>query len=640
MVDTQKYQELRGKTIPGIFLDKVKSSPDEVAYRAKKLGIYRERTWRGFHHAVSCCAAGLSGLGLKHGDRLALMGDPCEEYTICELAAQSLGAITYGIYPTSSSAELLHVMEDGMASMFVAGNQEYLDRILPFSKQLSHLRQLIAIDTKGMFGHNHTSDPSAHVSGNHSSGPSNASSPLSPLLISYEKLLDDGRNQSASSPDAFDSMVKKLKATDGLSIVYTSGTTGRPRGVLISHGKHLSGTYALIDHYPVLLQGSHRTVVYLPLCTLMGKANALTLPLLAPVIPHYGEDVDEPAQVFFEIAPTVLFTVPNYLKRFASTILIDIENSTPLKRLAYSMAVSVGNRRLHDIWEKKRNLLTECAYRVCYYAVFRPILNKIGFNRLKIALSTGAPLPAKLKALWQIFGLNLSEAYGMAEMGGGIIAAQDTKFPKPGDVGRPLACLEVMLSDSGEVLVRGEELFECYWNNQELTDQFRDIEGWLRTEDAGEWTPEGRLKIVDRISDAACHPEKKRVSLTAIEGALKASPYISEAVVVGKERAYLASLIEVDFEAVSDWASRNNITFTGFTNLIENPATVDRIGREIERINSELEPHEQIKAFRIIPGELSSSEDEALVTPTRKIKRQAVQKKFVELIESMYATEQ
>ena len=363
---------------------------------------------------------------------------------------------------------------------------------------------------------------------------------------------------------------------------------------------------------------------------------ALTLPLLAPVIPHYGEDIEDLDQTFFEVAPTVLFTVPNYLKRFASGILIDIENSSPLKKLAYTIAVSIGRQHLNNVWEKKRDVLWKLAYLLCYCTVFRPILNKIGFDKVRIALSTGAPLPPQLMALWQIYGLNLSEGYGLAEMGGGIISAQGPSFPKPGDVGRPLACLEVMLSDTGEILVRGEELFECYWNNQELTDEFRDLKGWLRTEDAGEWTTDGGLKILDRISDAVCSPDGKRISLAAIESALKSSPYINEAVVAGKDRAYLSSLIEIDFEAVSDWASRHSIPFTGFTGLIQHPAVIAHIGREIERINSELKPHEQIQAFRIIPGELTPAEDGALVTPTRKIKREVVHKKFETLIESMY----
>jgi long-chain acyl-CoA synthetase len=512
----------------------------------------------------------------------------------------------------SSLHELEHVLKDGEACVFIAGNQEYLDRVMPLFDRLADLKHLVSIDTKGMFGYDH------------------------PFLISYDNLSQNGARQLASTPGVFEEMVNRVKPSDGLCIVYTSGTKGEPKGVLISHGKHLAATHALIDHYPMLREGSHRTVVYLPLCNVIGKVNALTLPLLAPVVPHYGEDIEDVGQTFFEVAPTVLFTVPSYLKKFASSVLVGIENASPLKKLAYSIASGIGRQHLNDIWEKKKSFLLRLAYLICYCTVFRPILNKIGFNKLKIALSTGAPLPSQLMALWQMYGINLSEIYALTEAGGGVISAQESPFPKPGNVGKPLACLEVMLSDAGEVLVRGEELFECYWNNPKLTNEFRDLEGWLRTDDAGAWTPDGRLKILDRMEKSVSHSEQRRVSLSAIESALKESPYINEAVVIGRNRPFLSSLIEIDSEALSDWASRNSIPFAGFTSLIEHPAVIEHIGKEIERSNRALKPHEQIKAFRIIPGELTPIEDGAPITPTRKIKRNVVHKKFEALIESMY----
>jgi long-chain acyl-CoA synthetase len=165
--------------------------------------------------------------------------------------------------------------------------------------------------------------------------------------------------------------------------------------------------------------------------------------------------------------------------------------------------------------------------------------------------------------------------YSLAEAGGGVVSTQGPSFPEPGDVGKPLAPWEVKFSETGEILVRGEEMFECYWNNLKLTDELRDQEGWLHTEDEGEWTPEGRLRILDRVDDAAGAPDRKKISLTAIENALRSSPYIKEAVVVGHNREYFSSLIEIDFEALSDWASRNNIPFTGFTSLIEHQVAMN-----------------------------------------------------------------
>ena len=607
-----KCEELRNKTVPGLFLERMKKTPEEVAFRSKKLGIYKERTWSNFHQMVAGCAMGLMELGLRRSEHLALMGDPCEEYVICELAAQTLGAIPYGIHPTCSPSEFHYLLKDGNACMFIAENQEYLDRILAILDNLPGLRQIIVIDTKGMFG-------VAHSSG-----------------ISYEKLLQNGEKQLALNPGAFEEMANRVKPSDGLFIVYTSGRTGTPKGVLISHGKHLAATHTLVDRYPILMEMSHRTVSYMPLCHILGKVVSITLPLMTKIIPHYGEDIGDLGQTMFEIAPTVLFVMPKYLRKLAAHIFVSMENSSPLKKAFYKTALRISRRHLENVPDGKETLWSRLTYFICYQAAFRPILNKLGFNRLKIAFSTDAPLPPEIMAFWQICGVNLSEFYGLTETGGATICAQGPYFPRPGNVGKPSTGWEVKLSDGGEILIRGNDLFEGYWNNPELKNQVSYQDGWFRTGDAGEWDPDGNLKLFERPQDFIVVPGGQRIYPTPIENNLRSSPYISEAIVFGHNGKYLSSLIEIDFESVSDWANRNNILFTGFTSLIEHSEIIKFIGAEIEKINKLSSPHGQIKAFRILPKELNPGEDEGPVTPTRKIKRDVMYNKFKDLVESMY----
>lgn len=613
MTSIESYQRLRKKTVPGLFLERVKNTPNQVAYRAKNLGIYKERTWREFGKKVASCAMGLKELGLRHGQRLALMGDPCEEYAICELAAQALGAVTYGIYPTSSQKELHYLMEDGGACIFVAENQEYVDRIIPLYDQLCYLKHIVVIDTKGIFMYDH------------------------PSLMTYEELMQNGDKQCHSIPGAFEELVSQVKPSDNLFIVYTSGTTGNPKGVLISHGKHIAAAYTLIDRYPILAEVPHRTVVYLPLCHVLGKDVAVTLPLLTRIVPHYGEDIEDLVRTIFETAPTVLFTVPRYLQKFVSSVIVGIENSSPLKKFLYRRALKVGRRHLKNVWEGKRSLLLSLLYFICYQVSFRPILNKIGFDKLKITLSAGAPLPPEVMALWQIYGVNLSEFYGQTETGGAIISAQGPYFPRPGHVGIPPAGWEVRLSENGEIHVRGNDIFECYLNNPDMTNEVVDQEGWLHTGDVGEWTPDGTLKIIDRARDIIVTSGGKTLSPTYIENILRSSAYISEAVVFGHNRKYVSALIEIDFETVSDWARFNNISYTGFTSLAQHPEIKKFIGAEIEKANQEIARVEQVKTFRIIPKELDPEEDGEPVTPTRKIKRGLMYEKFRDLVESMYS---
>jgi long-chain acyl-CoA synthetase len=609
----QNYQELRNKTIPGLLLERAKNTPDEVAYRAKKLGIYKERTWLQFSSLVADCAMGLKKLGLKHGERLALMGDPCEEYMICELAAQALGAVTYGIYPTSSQKELQYLMHDGGACIFVAEDQEYVDRILPLYDELSLLNHIVVIDNQGMFMYEH------------------------PALIAYEKLVRDGEERLGSTSEIFEKTVRQIKPSDDAFIIYTSGTTGNPKGALNSHGKHLAAAYTFIDRYPILAEMPHRTVVYLPLCHILGKDVAITLPLLTRIVPHFGEDIEDFGQTLFESAPTLLVTVPRYLQKFVSNIIVGIDSSSRLKKNAYRLSLRIGRRYMKGVWEGRKNLLLSVLYFLCYHLSFRPILNKIGFDQLKLALSGGAPLPSEVMALWQIYGVALSEIYGQTETGGALITGQGEAFPRPGNIGVPPTGWEVKLAENGEILVRSEDMFDGYWNKPELTREVFDGEGWLLTGDVGEWTPEGNLKIVDRVRDIITTSGGKTLSPTYIENALRSNPYISEAVVFGHNRKYISALIEIDFETVSAWARLNNITYTGFTSLTEHPEIFKLISVEIEKTNQDLARVEQVKTFRIIPKELDPEEEGEPITPTRKVKRELMYEKFGTLVEAMYS---
>jgi long-chain acyl-CoA synthetase len=614
MIDSEKkYQELRNKTVPGLLFERAGKTPDDVAYRAKKYGIYRDRTWSEFKEMVAACALGLKELGLGHGDRLALMGDPCEEYVICELAAVALGAITYGVYPTSSQKELNYLMEDGGACIFVAENQEYVDRILPLFDTLAHLKTIVVIDYQGMFMYAHTA------------------------LISYEKLMQQGNNIHASQPDGIDEAVAQVKPSDGAFIVYTSGTTGNPKGALISHGKHLAGAYNIIDRFPILAEIPHRTVVYLPLCHILGKDVAVTLPLLSRIVPHFGEDIEDLGLTFFEVAPTVIITVPRYLQKFVSNIIVGIESSSRFKKSVYQLSLKIGRSYIKRFWEGMRNLFLNTVYRICYQISFRPILNKIGFDKLKLVLSGGAPLPSEVTALWQIYGVSLAELYGQTETAGAIIAGQEQHFPRPGNIGVPPSGWEIKLAENNEIIVKANDIFDGYWNKPELTKEVIDDDGWLHTGDVGEWTPEGNLKIVDRLRDIIVTSGGKTLSPTYIENGLRSIPYISEAVVIGHNRKYISALVEIDFETVSAWARINDISYTGFTSLTEHPEVIKLIGAEIEKSNQDLARVEQVKTFRVMPKELDPEEEGEPITPTRKVKRELMYEKFKDLVESMYS---
>jgi long-chain acyl-CoA synthetase len=599
--------ELRRTSAPALLCARARNTPDQVAFRSKHLGIYRERTFHDYALLVAQAAQAFAALGVAKGERVAIMGDACEEWLICDLAAQSLGAIVYGIYPTASAAEVEYQTRDGGASFFIAEDQEHVDKILPLIDRLPDVRAIVTIDASAMFGYDH------------------------PKLKSYKALI------AAQQGDLgwLAARAAAIKPEDSAFIVYTSGTTGNPKGALIAHGKHLAAAATVSDHYPTLYAKEHRTVVYLPLCHVLGRDVAVTLPLFTRLVPHFGEDPEDLATTLFETAPTALFTVPRYLQKFAARVLVAITNSSQTKRVSYELAMRFARGHAKRRWSGEANTVQEIAYRAWHAAVFRPILNKLGFDRLELVVSGGAPLPTETMALWHMYGVNVVEMYGQTEGAGGIVAGQRGPFPRPGTVGTVPDGWDVKLGDDGEVLVRSGDLFEGYWNDPATTEALRAADGFWHTGDIGEWRA-GDLRLVDRARDFLVTAGGKTIAPATIENLLRASPYVAEAVVIGHGRKYIAALIEIDPDTVSNWARSRNIGYTGFTNLAGHREVIALIATEIEKANAELARVEQVKAFRILPKALDPEEENEPVTPTRKVKRALMVERFKSLVEAMY----
>jgi len=604
-------EKLRGKSAPRLIAEYARRSPDDVAFFSKKLGLYCRRTWRDYAISVGRCALGFSALGMRKGDRVAIMGDACEEWVICDMAAQAAGAITFGVYPTASVSEVEFQMVDGGASIFVAEDQEYVDKILQVADRLPNLKWIVVIDNSAMFDYRDA------------------------RLVALAGMLKSVEHGAEECLTALEKMSSELEGGDPAFIVYTSGTTGNPKGALISHGKHLAGVYTMVRHYPTLMQKDHRTIVFLPLCHMLGRDVAITLPLVSKVVPYFGEDSNDLAQTLFEVAPTVLFTVPRYMQKFASQVLTGLSITSPVKRAVYQAAMRIGRSCVRWRWSDRYGTATRLINGFARLIVFNGILNKLGLDKIELAISGGAPLPPETAALWQIWGVNLLEAYGQTETGGAFISGQTQPFAKPGNVGTVMSGWKVKLDESGEILVFGPDHFEGYWNRPEATREIIDAQNWMHTGDIGEWHDDN-LRLIDRARDFLVTSGGKTISPSSIENVLRASPYIAEAIVFGHGRKYLTALIEIDFDSVADWARSENVNYTGFTSLALNETVHRLLKSEVDRLNEELSRVEQIKDFRILPKELDPEQDGEPVTPTRKVKRALMYDRFKSLVEQMY----
>jgi long-chain acyl-CoA synthetase len=604
--------ELTNWSIPQWFVARCNATPTGVAFRYKDQGIYHDVTWRDYRRRVSECLAGFEALGMRPGSRVAAMADPCWEFLVADMAALCGGAVCYGIYTTCSVGEVEYQLENGDADFFCSENQEFVDKVLNTASHMPRLRKIIVFDTRALFQY------------------------TDERLISFADVLALGRERLAKMPDRqtfLDERSAAVRPDDISVLVYTSGTTGPPKGAMHDHASLMWGfANSYLEAFPELKCGEHRAVSHLPMAHLIERSMSICLPLVAQVVPHIGEEVEDLLGTLYEVQPTFLNVVPRILEKIASQVVIGMQRSSPVKRQLYRWAMASGARYRQALWKGREPGLGLSVLNALATAfVFQPLLRKVGLSKIKAVLCAGAPLPMKIQEMWQVWGVNVRNLYGITE--GGYVLCQGPAFPSPEKGGLPIAPRQVRRADDGELLVHGPGLFRGYWKNEQGTQAIL-IDGWLHTGDLVETNDANEWRIVDRKKDIMITSGGKNIAPSEIENLLKSSPYISEAALIGDGRKFVSALIEIDFGTVSEWARRNNIVYTGFTSLAAHEEVVRLIETEITGVNDTLARVEQVKKFRIIPKELDPEEGDT--TPTRKVKRKHLASMFEALIEEMY----
>ncbi|MDY7036294.1 MAG: AMP-binding protein [Thermodesulfobacteriota bacterium] len=603
---------LSDKTLPILFEERAENNPEKVAFRYKDMGIYKEVTWREYWNEVEEFSLGLKALGLKKGDRVAIMGDPCPEWLYADMAIIGAGAISFGVYSTSSPEETCYTVARVEATLFIAEHQEYVDKILPFVDRFPFLLKIIVIDTRATFMYRH------------------------PRLISFSDVQKLGRKRKAEKSDEFPHLIGQIHSDDPAFLVFTSGTTGSPKPATITHRAILSSfIYAFWEFFPRVWSHEQKSVSHLSLAHIVERSFSIYFPLCYDWIPHIGEEIEYLQETIFEVQPTVFHGVPRIWEKFSGQILVGIESSSWIKKMSYHIAMYIGWKYIQMKWSRKKiPIIWRLLYFVAAQISFRHILHQVGLKRAEYVITTGAPMPPKIQQLWQIWGLDLINLYGSTEASG-ILSCQQTGFPMPGDMGKPPSVNKIKLADDGELLVSGTGVFAGYWEDEEKTNEVIK-DGWLHMGEVFEYNKEGNLRMIDRKKDIMITSGGKNLSPTFIENAIKASPYISEVVVFADGRKFPSALIEIDFNTVAEWARRNKVLYTGFTSLAENSEVRRFIGEEVRKGNQTLARVEQVKEFRIIPQELDPEAGET--TPTRKIKRGLMYEMFGDLVEDMYSS--
>jgi long-chain acyl-CoA synthetase len=611
----QKIEVLRewvaGRTIPQVLRDRAQATPDEIAIRVREFGIYREVRWAELLNLVKRTFAGLRELGLEAGDRVAIMGDPCLEWFLTAHAVLSARATYFGVYTTCSPDEVDYQLSHTRARLFIAEDQEFVDKFLAVADRHPQVQQIIVFDTRGTFLYD------------------------DPRLMPFDELLELGEARLKERPGEYDESVALGNPEDLALFIFTSGTTGLPKAAVVSHRNYLlGGTVPFAALFPEILEREERIICHLPLAHAFETLFSLCTPLVTRQIVHIGEDPDWLGQTLYEVQPTMFHGVPRIWEKMGARMITEIERSSWVKRQAYRIAMAIGRSWLEHRHNGRKSLFWELAYQIARWLSFRHMLLKAGFSQCWLAITAGAAIPPAVQALWQIWGVNLCNLYGATEAA--YMSMQQGPFPKPGNVGCPFFGVEMRLGPEGEIQVQGPGVIKGYLGGETVASPTED--GWLRTGDVGEFSHNGELCIVDRLKDIMITAGGKNIAPSVIENLVKASPYVSEAVLIAEGRKFPAMLIEINYETVSEWARRNGVVYTDFTSLATRPAVYKLIEEVVDDANRKLARVEQVKAFRIIPRELDPEYGDT--TPTRKIKRAQFYNVFADLIEEIYAEAQ
>lgn len=598
------------ETVPQVFKQVVRKYGDRVAMRKKEYGLWHDISWNEYFTLATYVGSALISMGLQKGDCVSIIGDNCPEWVIIDLGIQCAGGVAVGVYSTNAWPQVEYVIQDSESKFFFVENEEQLDKWLHFRDNVASLKKVIVWDLEGL---RHFEDP---------------------MVMTYEDLFDLGRKIVEKDPKLFEDRMDEVTPEDLSVLVYTSGTTGPPKGAMLTHRNVTWMGRAVTKDNPVY--DTDEVISFLPLCHIFERLFSVFVHITHGYTVNFIESLDTVTDNMREISPTVGYAVPRIWEKYLSAVYIRMSDATWFKRLLFGIALKIGQERATLRMDfKPVPYCLEVLYQLAYLTVFRKLKERLGFDRLRVAYSGAAPISPDVLHFFQSIGVNLIEGYGQTE-GTGVTCASRIGRVKFGTVGPPLQGVEVKTAEDGEILVRSPGVFKGYYRNPEATKEtIRD--GWLYSGDVGELDEDGYLKITDRKKDIIVTAGGKNITPQYIENKLKASSYINDAVVIGDNRRFITSLIMIDEDNVVKYAQDNKIQFSTYKDLTQSPEIIKLIQGEVNKVNETLSRVEQVKKFTMLPKKLYEEDGE--VTPTMKVKRKYVNEAFSDLIEAMYKRE-
>ena len=577
--------------------------PNDVAIRHKKFGIWQEFSWGQYFEIVKSVAFGFYELGVREGDKVAIHSENRPEWVFADLGAQTLGSVAVGIYPTSTASEVEYLLNHSEASVLVVEDEEQLDKALEAWDRLEKLKKIVVIDPRGI----KTIDD--------------------PRIITFEELISLGESDDGKS---FEKMIQTISASETAIIVYTSGTTGPPKGAMITHQnlRFAALTWGLVYDF----RKNDEVLSYLPLCHVAERVISVANGVYHGYVVNFGEDTNSFMEDLREVQPTFFLGVPRVWEKMLAAIQIRSNDATWLKHALFNFWIKQGGFILKRRLKNKSTFIDSIWFGIGWLFVFRSLKKRVGMMRVREALSGAAPIAPQVLEFLMSVGVPVREGYGMTENTAvaTIVPVDELRL---GSVGKPLPNSEVRIAEDGEILTRSEATFNGYFKNPEATKE-TIIDDWLHTGDIGHIDELGHLWITDRKKDIIITAGGKNLSPSEIENRIKVSPYIREAMVIGDKRKYLTALIGIESDTVGDWATREGIPYTTYEDLSSKDEVNELVSSVINEANKDFAQVETIKYFKLLPIELDHEDGQ--LTATQKVKRATLTEQFADLIESMY----
>jgi len=585
--------------------------PESIALRNKEFGIWNEISYLDFWNRCTYLASALMVYGVNKGEKVAVHSENRPEWFISDLGIQAAGAVTVGLYPTNPKSEVEYLLGHSETVILFAEDQEQVDKALAVQENLPSLKRIVYFDKKGMYKYD------------------------SENLISFDEFLEIGKEKLELNIEQINQTINNVKDDDLALLVYTSGTTGPPKGSMITHGnlKWVSGNLVTTVFVESVKTKNPQFLSYLPLCHIFARLTDLLIATQLIATINFSESTDTVQSDLVDIQPDFFPAVPRIWERMYSTSLVRMRDASFFKKLLFEFSLKLGylatERRINNSFD---DVLAKVLLFIANILSFRSLKKKLGLSKIAFAISGAAPIGPEVLKFFMALGVPIFEAYGMTE-NCAYVTSNDFESIELGSVGRPHENCEIKIADDGEILTRHGGVFKGYFKDEQSTREVIDEEGWLHTGDVGEFTEKGSLIITDRKKDIIMTSGGKNVSPSEIENKIKSSPYIKDALVVGDKRKFLSCLIAIEFDTVSNWALRKKIPFTTYRDLTEKPEVRELVSKDIVRANEETSSL-QVRKFELIPKELDHEDGE--LTATQKIKRSVIIEQFSELVESMY----